>query len=411
MDMKLWLPMALLVLAAPALRASAEESAKPDPVAAMVLSDLNEQERWLYGLYTSDPARLKALRIRGGQVDVRDADEKRKFLADTRKKLAAFVEKEYGFNGGEFGMLSAVLSDPAKAAAFRSEAAQTSPADKEAQKALIGRWRKEIVGWAEGYLASKHETDMSAKTVEGMVAPEEKALLEQMRRNDERGFKVGTFTKWIGEANRKMAAGNPAGRKKALELVKMAREGMNENIGKYLALPEIAKLREKPGTALAKAEAPAEGKDPGSRTGKMESAMRELENAAKVSGTAASADSGELMLAGAMTPFSGGDPEGRVVDAAASPSIGRYSASPAAAALDASLAPPIPQKGLRVREVPGPAARAELKGGGEKAKGWLGPGLGAAGLGLIGFAVFGPLGAMIGAALGAAGGFFTQKLF
>ncbi len=403
--MKLWATMTLLALAGPAAGAS-QEAPKPDPVVALVLGDLNEQERWLYGMYAGAPARLKALRIRGGQVDLRDADEKRKFLADTRKKLVNFVEKEYGLNGGEFGMLSAVITDPAKAEAFRAEAAQAGPADKEAQKALIGRWRKEIVGWAEGYMAAKHETDLDAKTVEGMIGPEERALLEQMRRNDERGFKVGTFTKWIGEANRKMAAGNPEGRRKALDLVKRAREGMNENIGKYLELPEIAKLREKKDIVVVKAETapeekpeakpapetPAQASESGDRSGKMDSAMKELENAAKASEGAASADSQEMMLAGAMTPFSGGDSEGRVVDAVASPSAGQYSASPAAAGLEPSSACPAPQKGLRIQGVPEPSAQPEAK----KAEG---KGAG-----------FGSFFAMIGAALAAVGAFFTQKL-
>ena len=144
----------------PAALCRAADPPAPSLAAAAVLSDLNSQERWLYEAYVSDANRFKALEIRGSRVNFKDRDAKQKFLADTRKKIVSFGEREYRFDGGELAMLSAVLTDPAKAAAFRQEAGNLDPADKPAQQAFIGRWRKDIVRWADGYAAKEHTLDL-----------------------------------------------------------------------------------------------------------------------------------------------------------------------------------------------------------------------------------------------------------
>lgn len=397
----------LVLLAAPASPAT-------DPVVTAVLADLNAPERWLFDAYASDAARLKALRQRGARTDFRDSDEKRKFLADTRSKLVKFGEKEYGLSGGELGMLRAVLTDSAKDAAFREEAARTAPADRAARRELVGRWRKEVVGWADAYSARKPRTDLAAKTVEGMVAADERALLEQMRRNDESGFKVGVFTKWIGQANRKMAKGDPEGRKKALELVATARGGINENLYQYLRAPDIAKLREAKPTVLAKNEraSPAlqgaeaapvrrDGKAPASK-----SVLGSLENAERLSKAAAGSDSMDSMLASASTPFGGEAADGKLVDAVSAGGC----AGCGKADLAAAQTGPVSQKGLASKSVPQPQAQAAEKGASSnKAGNPLVPGLGAAGLGLIGFALLGPLGALVGACAGGLCGLYANS--
>ncbi|MBI5242988.1 MAG: hypothetical protein HY922_04790 [Elusimicrobia bacterium] len=371
-----------VLMCLPAAPASAEEPSAQGPVVEAVLADMNAQERWLYDAYASDPDRLKALQIRGSQVDLGDKDDKRKFLADTRKKVVAFAEREYQFNGGELAMLSGVLVDPSKADGFKQEVSKLDPCDKAAQLAFMERRRKEIASWAAGYVFKERTVDAEARSVEEMVGADERAVLEQARRNDENNFKVRTFTSWVQEADRKLAAGKPGAQKRALELVAMARNGMKENMQKYLDSPEIAKLLEpvKPESSLVSA-----------------STSRELlEKAEQISRSAASAESPEAMFAQAGTSFSGGLADGETLaDALAAGPI-RDTNRPA----DAVSAEPVSQKGLTSREVPAPSGKPAQKSALSGASGWLAPGLGALGLGLIGLVLLGPLGALLGAGAG-----------
>jgi len=410
---------AVLILVPSAVSSSAQPQA-PSPAVAAVLADLNSQERWLYDAYVSDANRSKALDIRGSRVDFKDRDSKQKFLADTRKKLVSFGEREYQFDGGELAMLSAVLSDPAKAAAFKQESGKLDPADKAGQQAFIGRQRKDIVRWADDYMAKEHPLDLKARSLEAMVSPDERAALEQAQRNDENGFKTKMFAKWVRNANKKLASGAPGAQKRAVELITMARDAAGPGMKKYLESPEIAKLREPVKTLVAEAKAQKPRAEPASKDGSRalsganaapeapkkvslsaSTAKELLEKAERSSKAAASEGSPEAMLAGAGSSFSGGFASETLAEAV----VAGQMMDPAGSAPKLGAAPAAGlagQKGLSVKEVPSPSQEAEKKGrGGASALG-----LGASGLGLIGLALLAPIKALFGAVSG-----FASKLF
>lgn len=326
------------------------------------------------------------------------------------------------FVGDEQSMMAALLSDPAEAAAFQKEAAAAG--NPQAVRDAVVRWRGRVAAYASSYVSRQPATNMSGRSVKEMVEPGEWGALMHFLRMMEPGLKKDIVLGMIKDGNEKLAKGDAS---RAMTVISTARKIMRDSAEKYLQTP-LAKNAQADAQRLAAAEAErskaleAEKAKTAEKAKEAERAKTALEAArrAREAAERAKTSPAEDAKTGPAPVYDGERPkETPVVDAGEGPKDPEPVVGPAPQTgmrPDLALNPPKPGEKRPQIIVPSPStgsddeelSKMESGTGGTKTVkkyAMIGGGL----LGLLVGAFFGPIGMLVGAAVGVGAGYAASK--
>ncbi|MBI5623745.1 MAG: hypothetical protein HY924_08210 [Elusimicrobia bacterium] len=332
-------------------------------------------------------------------------------LAAEDPQVAIFSQ----FNADEQTLMAGLLSDPAEAAAFQKEAAAAGD-NPQAVKDAVTRWRGKIVAQATAYI-SREPATKAGKTVKEMVEPAEWGGLMHYLRTMEPGLKKDIILGMLKDANEKLSKGDDS---RARMVIATSRKTIRETTTKYLQ-SSLAKNAPAEAERLRKAEESKSAEVERQRLADAERARKALEQARRAQEAAERAGKAPADEAkhGAAPVFDGDRAkDALVVDGGSAPKEPEpaVETAPQLSRPDLALNPPKPGEKKPAVVVPSPSSGSDEdelakmesgSGGAGTVRKWAMVGGGVLGL-LVG-AFFGPIGLLVGAALGVGAGYLVSK--